>query len=132
MAAKGFCIFQRSHSMHRFSFSYAAIPAVDVHVTWSMAMTSWSASPPRRYRKSLGERFGVSIIRERIFGQDYARTLAIWRSKFRRDLAEPDSIRIRRPLPTPAERRLSCCDAEFLSPSLACMPCCGPLGSPNE
>jgi cyclopropane-fatty-acyl-phospholipid synthase len=33
--------------------------------------------------KTLGARFGVPVIRERIFGQDYARTLAIWRSNFR-------------------------------------------------
>ena len=33
--------------------------------------------------KSLGERFGVPVIRERIFGQDCAKTLAIWRSNFR-------------------------------------------------
>ncbi|MEW6644279.1 MAG: cyclopropane-fatty-acyl-phospholipid synthase family protein [Pseudomonadota bacterium] len=33
--------------------------------------------------KSLGERFGIPIIRERIFGQDYARTLATWRDNFR-------------------------------------------------
>ena len=29
--------------------------------------------------KSLGERFGIPVIRERIFGEDYARTLAAWR-----------------------------------------------------
>jgi len=33
--------------------------------------------------KSLGEKFGVPVIRERIFGQDYARTLATWRDNFR-------------------------------------------------
>jgi cyclopropane-fatty-acyl-phospholipid synthase len=33
--------------------------------------------------KSLGERFGVPVIRERIFGQDYAKTLATWRNNFR-------------------------------------------------
>jgi cyclopropane-fatty-acyl-phospholipid synthase len=33
--------------------------------------------------KSLGERFGVPVIRERVFGQDYARTLATWRNNFR-------------------------------------------------
>jgi cyclopropane-fatty-acyl-phospholipid synthase len=39
--------------------------------------------PSPQVLKSLGERFGVPVIRERIFGQDYARTLAIWRSNFR-------------------------------------------------
>ena len=33
--------------------------------------------------KALGARFGVPVIREHIFGQDYARTLAIRRSNFR-------------------------------------------------
>jgi cyclopropane-fatty-acyl-phospholipid synthase len=33
--------------------------------------------------KALGERFGVPVIRERIFGQDYAKTLATWRNNFR-------------------------------------------------
>src|SRR5712672_680627 len=39
--------------------------------------------PSPQVLKSLGERFGIPVIRERIFGQDYARTLAIWRSNFR-------------------------------------------------
>jgi cyclopropane-fatty-acyl-phospholipid synthase len=33
--------------------------------------------------KTLGERFGIPVIRERIFGQDYAKTLATWRNNFR-------------------------------------------------
>jgi cyclopropane-fatty-acyl-phospholipid synthase len=39
--------------------------------------------PSPQMLKSLGERFGVPVIRVRIFGQDYAKTLAIWRSNFR-------------------------------------------------
>ncbi len=39
--------------------------------------------PSPHILKTLGERFGVPVIRERIFGQDYAKTLAIWRSNFR-------------------------------------------------
>jgi len=39
--------------------------------------------PSPQVLKTLGERFGVPVIRERIFGQDYARTLVIWRSNFR-------------------------------------------------
>jgi cyclopropane-fatty-acyl-phospholipid synthase len=39
--------------------------------------------PSPEILKSLGDKFGVPMIRERIFGQDYARTLAIWRSNFR-------------------------------------------------
>ena len=33
--------------------------------------------------KALGEKFGVPVIRERIFGEDYAKTLATWRDNFR-------------------------------------------------
>jgi cyclopropane-fatty-acyl-phospholipid synthase len=39
--------------------------------------------PSPQVLRSLGQRFGVPVIRERIFGQDYARTLAIWRNNFR-------------------------------------------------
>jgi cyclopropane-fatty-acyl-phospholipid synthase len=39
--------------------------------------------PSPQVLKMLGERFGVPVIRERIFGQDYAKTLAIWRNNFR-------------------------------------------------
>jgi cyclopropane-fatty-acyl-phospholipid synthase len=39
--------------------------------------------PSPQVLKSPGKRFGVPVIRERIFGQDYAKTLAIWRSNFR-------------------------------------------------
>ena len=39
--------------------------------------------PSPQVLKSLGERFGVPVIRERIFGQDYAKTLATWRNNFR-------------------------------------------------
>ena len=39
--------------------------------------------PSPQILKSLGERFGLPVIRERIFGQDYAKTLATWRNNFR-------------------------------------------------
>lgn len=39
--------------------------------------------PSPQVLKSLGERFGVPVIRERIFGEDYAKTLATWRDNFR-------------------------------------------------
>src|ERR1700712_4290165 len=39
--------------------------------------------PSPQVLKSLGDRFGVPVIRERIFGQDYAKTLATWRGNFR-------------------------------------------------
>ncbi|MGJ4911153.1 class I SAM-dependent methyltransferase [Bradyrhizobium sp. HKCCYLRH2060] len=71
--------------------------------------------PTPQILKSLGDRFGIPVIRERIFGEDYARTLAIWRNNFRE--AWPDL--------TPAgfderfrrlwEYYLSYCEAGFLS-----------------
>jgi cyclopropane-fatty-acyl-phospholipid synthase len=33
--------------------------------------------------RRMGERFGIPVIRERIFGLDYATTLAVWRDNFR-------------------------------------------------
>jgi cyclopropane-fatty-acyl-phospholipid synthase len=39
--------------------------------------------PSPQVLKALGEKFGVPVIRERIFGEDYARTLATWRDNFR-------------------------------------------------
>jgi cyclopropane-fatty-acyl-phospholipid synthase len=65
--------------------------------------------------KAFGERFGIPVIRERIFGQDYAKTLAIWRENFR--LARPNLTpsgfddRFRRMW----EYYLAYCEAGFLS-----------------
>ncbi|MDB5629254.1 MAG: cyclopropane-fatty-acyl-phospholipid synthase [Tardiphaga sp.] len=65
--------------------------------------------------KSLGEKFGVPVIRERIFGEDYAKTLATWRDNFR--AAWPNLIplgfddRFRRLW----EYYLAYCEAGFLS-----------------
>ncbi|ABD88104.1 class I SAM-dependent methyltransferase [Rhodopseudomonas palustris] len=39
--------------------------------------------PSPQVLKALGDKFGVPVIRERIFGQDYAKTLAAWRDNFR-------------------------------------------------
>ena len=71
--------------------------------------------PSPQILKSLGERFGVAVIRERIFGQDYAKTLATWRNNFR--AAWPNLIplgfddRFRRLW----EYYLAYCEAGFLS-----------------
>jgi hypothetical protein len=54
--------------------------------------------PSAQVLKSLGERSGVPVIRERIFRQDYAKTLAIWRNNFRA-VAEPEAHRLRRAVP---------------------------------
>ncbi len=39
--------------------------------------------PTPTIMKSLGEKFGLPLAHERIFGLDYARTLATWRDRFR-------------------------------------------------
>ena len=71
--------------------------------------------PSPQILKALGERFGVPVIRERIFGQDYAKTLATWRNNFR--AAWPNLIplgfdeRFRRLW----EYYLAYCEAGFLS-----------------
>ncbi|MDB5654351.1 MAG: cyclopropane-fatty-acyl-phospholipid synthase [Tardiphaga sp.] len=39
--------------------------------------------PSPEILKSLGEKFGVPVVRERIFGLDYAKTLSTWRDNFR-------------------------------------------------
>lgn len=39
--------------------------------------------PSPQVLKSLGDKFGVPVIRERIFGEDYAKTLTTWRDNFR-------------------------------------------------
>jgi cyclopropane-fatty-acyl-phospholipid synthase len=71
--------------------------------------------PSPEVLKTLGERFGIPVIRERIFGQDYAKTLAIWRDNFR--LAWPNLTpsgfddRFRRLW----EYYLAYCEAGFLS-----------------
>jgi cyclopropane-fatty-acyl-phospholipid synthase len=71
--------------------------------------------PSPEILKSQGERFGVPVIRERIFGQDYAKTLASWRNNFR--AAWPNLIplgfddRFRRLW----EYYLAYCEAGFLS-----------------
>ena len=71
--------------------------------------------PSPEVLKALGQRFGVPVIRERIFGQDYAKTLAIWRNNFRaawpslRPLGFDDRFR------RLWEYYLSYCEAGFLS-----------------
>ena len=71
--------------------------------------------PSPQILKMLGDRFGVPVIRERIFGQDYAKTLAAWRNNFRdawpnlRPLGFDDRFR------RLWEYYLSYCEAGFLS-----------------
>src|SRR5215472_8297280 len=71
--------------------------------------------PSPQILKTFGERFGLPVIRERIFGQDYAKTLATWRNNFRaawpnlRPLGFDDRFR------RLWEYYLSYCEAGFLS-----------------
>ncbi len=48
--------------------------------------------PTPTHMRELGAKFGLPIVAERIFGQDYARTLADWRDRFR--AAWPDLTRL--------------------------------------
>jgi cyclopropane-fatty-acyl-phospholipid synthase len=65
--------------------------------------------------KSLGERFGVPVIRERIFGQDYARTLATWRNNFRQAWPNLKPLGFDERFRRLWEYYLSYCEAGFLS-----------------
>ena len=65
--------------------------------------------------KSLGDRFGVPVIRERIFGQDYARTLATWRDNFRQAWPNLKPLGFDERFRRLWEYYLSYCEAGFLS-----------------
>jgi cyclopropane-fatty-acyl-phospholipid synthase len=65
--------------------------------------------------KSLGERFGIPVIRERIFGQDYARTLATWRDNFRAAWPNLTPLGFDERFRRLWEYYLSYCEAGFLS-----------------
>lgn len=65
--------------------------------------------------KSLGERFGVPVIRERIFGQDYARTLATWRDNFHQAWPNLKPLGFDERFRRLWEYYLSYCEAGFLS-----------------
>ncbi len=65
--------------------------------------------------KSLGERFGVPVIRERIFGQDYARTLATWRDNFREAWPNLTPLGFDERFRRLWEYYLAYCEAGFLS-----------------
>jgi cyclopropane-fatty-acyl-phospholipid synthase len=65
--------------------------------------------------KSLGERFGVPVSRERIFGQDYARTLAAWRNNFRQAWPNLKPLGFDERFRRLWEYYLAYCEAGFLS-----------------
>jgi len=64
---------------------------------------------------SLGERFGIPVIRERIFGLDYARTLAVWRESFRASWPKLTSLGFDDQFRRLWEYYLAYCEAGFLS-----------------
>ena len=65
--------------------------------------------------KALGERFGIPIIKERIFGQDYARTLATWRNNFRQAWPNLKPLGFDERFRRLWEYYLAYCEAGFLS-----------------
>jgi cyclopropane-fatty-acyl-phospholipid synthase len=65
--------------------------------------------------KSLGDRFGIPVIRERIFGQDYARTLATWRNNFRQAWPNLTPLGFDERFRRLWEYYLAYCEAGFLS-----------------
>jgi cyclopropane-fatty-acyl-phospholipid synthase len=65
--------------------------------------------------KSLGDRFGIPMIRERIFGQDYARTLATWRNNFRQAWPNLTPLGFDERFRRLWEYYLAYCEAGFLS-----------------
>jgi cyclopropane-fatty-acyl-phospholipid synthase len=65
--------------------------------------------------KSLGERFGIPVIKERIFGQDYARTLATWRDNFRQAWPNLKPLGFDERFRRLWEYYLAYCEAGFLS-----------------
>jgi hypothetical protein len=81
--------------------------------------------PSPQVLKSLGERFGIPVIRERIFRQDHAMTLGIQRSNF--CAAWPSLMRLGFMTSGLHQIARDTCDS-----SLACAPRGGPLGSPDQ
>jgi cyclopropane-fatty-acyl-phospholipid synthase len=65
--------------------------------------------------KSLGDSFGIPVIRERIFGQDYARTLATWRDNFRQAWPNLKPLGFDERFRRLWEYYLAYCEAGFLS-----------------
>src|SRR6201993_1198021 len=71
--------------------------------------------PSPEILKSLGERFGAPVIRERIFGQDYAKTLATWRRNFRNAWPSLTPLGFDERFRRLWEYYLAYCEAGFLS-----------------
>ncbi|WP_025032368.1 SAM-dependent methyltransferase [Bradyrhizobium sp. DOA9] len=62
---------------------------------------------------ALGERFELPVIRERVFGQDYAKTLSLWRDNFSRAWTDLTSLGFDEPFRRLWEYYLCYCEAGF-------------------
>jgi cyclopropane-fatty-acyl-phospholipid synthase len=71
--------------------------------------------PSPQVLKALGEKFGVPVIRERIFGEDYAKTLATWRDNFRNAWPSLTPLGFDERFRRLWEYYLAYCEAGFLS-----------------
>jgi hypothetical protein len=80
--------------------------------------------PAPQVVKSLGERCGVPVIRECIFGQDYAKTLANWRNNFRATSPHLMPSGFGNRFPRLWEYYLAYCGAGFLSEISTCARWC--------
>jgi cyclopropane-fatty-acyl-phospholipid synthase len=69
--------------------------------------------PSAAILRSLGERFEIPIVRERAFGQDYAKTIAIWRANFGQAWADLTSLGFDEQFGRLWEYYFSYCEAGF-------------------
>lgn len=69
--------------------------------------------PSATILRSLGERFEMPVVRERVFGQDYAKTLALWRDNFSRAWTDLTSLGFDEPFRRLWEYYLCYCEAGF-------------------
>lgn len=69
--------------------------------------------PSTNILRALGERFELPVIRERLFGQDYARTLSLWRDNFSQAWTDLTSLGFDEPFRRLWEYYLCYCEAGF-------------------
>jgi cyclopropane-fatty-acyl-phospholipid synthase len=69
--------------------------------------------PSPNVLRSLGERAQMPLIRERVFGQDYAKTLAVWRTSFGHAWTDLTSLGFDEPFRRLWEYYLCYCEAGF-------------------
>ncbi len=69
--------------------------------------------PSTSILRTLGERFEMPVIRERLFGQDYAKTLSLWRDNFSQAWTDLTSLGFDEPFRRLWEYYLCYCEAGF-------------------